>query len=75
MGSSHARAYHSMPEFEVVGLVSRGAASRGRVNAELGGQYVEFSEYRDALKQTRETMRMRGLKPPRLPEELAELEK
>ena len=29
----------------------------------------------EALKQTRDTMRMRGLKPPRLPEELAELEK
>ncbi|WUR84513.1 hypothetical protein OG967_39940 [Streptomyces phaeochromogenes] len=29
----------------------------------------------EALKQTRNTMRMRGLKPPRLPEELAELEK
>lgn len=28
----------------------------------------------DQLKQTRTTMRMRGLKPPRLPEDLAELE-
>ena len=25
MGASHARAYHKMPEFEIVGLVSRGA--------------------------------------------------
>ena len=24
MGASHARAYHRMPEFEIVGLVSRG---------------------------------------------------
>ena len=24
MGASHARAYHKMPEFEIVGLVSRG---------------------------------------------------
>ena len=29
MGASHARAYHKMPEFEIVGLVSRGPASRG----------------------------------------------
>ena len=28
MGASHARAYHKMPEFEIVGLVSRGPASR-----------------------------------------------
>ena len=30
MGASHARAYHKMPEFEIVGLVSRGPASRAR---------------------------------------------
>lgn len=33
-----------------------------------------WGQAEDALKQTRATMRMRGLKPPRLPEELAELE-
>ena len=49
MGSSHARAYHSMPEFEIVGLVSRGSTSRRRLNAELGGRYPEFSDYADAL--------------------------
>jgi predicted dehydrogenase len=48
MGSSHARAYHATPEFEIVGLVSRGA-SRRRLNAELGGRYDEFSDYFDAL--------------------------
>ena len=28
MGSSHARAYHRLPDFDIVGLVARGAASR-----------------------------------------------
>ena len=37
MGASHARAYHKMPEFEIVGLVSRGPASRGAISKELGG--------------------------------------
>src|SRR5688572_23763685 len=53
MGSSHARAYQAMPEFDIAGLVSRGAASRHRLNAELGGGHTEFSDYRDALVQTR----------------------
>ncbi|WP_405797214.1 helix-turn-helix domain-containing protein [Streptomyces sp. NBC_01506] len=34
----------------------------------------EWEQAEAALRQTRNTMRMRGLKPPRLPEELAELE-
>ena len=54
MGLSHARAYHAMSQdFEIVGLVSRGAKSRGRVNADLGGGLPEFSDYFEALKQTR----------------------
>ncbi len=52
MGSSHARAYHAMPEFEIVGLVSRGATSRRQLNADLGGRYPEFSHFHDALAQT-----------------------
>jgi len=44
MGSSHARAYHAMPEFEIAGLVSRAALSRRRLNGELGGRYPEFSD-------------------------------
>lgn len=35
MGTSHARAYHTMEEFEIVGLVSRGAESRERLSKEL----------------------------------------
>jgi predicted dehydrogenase len=49
MGASHARAYHRMPEFQIVGLVSRGESSRRRLNAELGGGYEEFPNYEQAL--------------------------
>ncbi len=52
MGASHARAYHRMPEFEIVGLVSRGPKSRGALSAELGG-LPDFGDYREALKATR----------------------
>ena len=52
MGASHARAYHKMPEFEIVGLVSRGAASRERLSQELGG-YPTFGDYEAALAETR----------------------
>ena len=51
MGASHARAYHKMPEFTIVGLVSRGAASRQAISKELGG-LPEFSDYCDALAKT-----------------------
>ena len=36
MGSSHARAYHEIDGFHVTGVVSRGAASRTALAAELG---------------------------------------
>jgi len=49
MGASHARAYHRMPDFTIAGLVSRGEASRGKLNAELGGGYEGFSSYEQAL--------------------------
>jgi predicted dehydrogenase len=52
MGASHARAYHKMPEFEIVGVVSRGADSRRAISQELGG-LAEFSDYYDALKTTK----------------------
>ena len=54
MGTSHARAYHAMTDdFEIVGLVARGAASRQKLNAEFGGRYAEFADYADALAQTK----------------------
>jgi predicted dehydrogenase len=52
MGASHARAYHSLPDFEIVGLVSRTPASRERLAAELGG-YPTFGDFDQALAATR----------------------
>ena len=52
MGASHARAYHKMKEFEIVGLVSRGPASREALSKELGG-VPEFSDYDAALAATK----------------------
>jgi predicted dehydrogenase len=52
MGASHARAYHRMPGFEVVGVVSRGKTSRATLAAELGG-VPEFGDYLGALRETR----------------------
>lgn len=51
MGSSHARAYHQLDGFELVGLVSRGAKSRELLSNELGG-IPTFHDYELALKQT-----------------------
>jgi len=48
MGASHARAYHRMPEFQLVGLVSRGPESRRALSAELGG-LPEFGHFHEAL--------------------------
>jgi predicted dehydrogenase len=54
MGASHARAYHQLAgDFTIVGLVSRGTASRQKLNTELGGRYAEFSDYASALASTR----------------------
>ncbi len=53
MGSSHARAYRALPGFAIAGLVSRGAASRGRLNAALGGGIPEFGDYATALAETK----------------------
>src|SRR6266542_5075574 len=52
MGASHARAYHKMPEFEIVGLVTRGPTSRAALSKELGG-LSEFSDYYEALAATK----------------------
>ncbi len=49
MGTSHARAYHQLDQFEIVGLVSRGAESRERLSKELGG-LPTFDDYETALK-------------------------
>jgi len=51
MGASHARAYHKLDGFKIVGLVSRGSKSRNRLSAELNHPPT-FSDYEDALKTT-----------------------
>ena len=48
MGISHARAYHKMEQFEIVGLVSRGARSREALSDELGG-YPTYGDFHHAL--------------------------
>ncbi|MEY4854533.1 MAG: hypothetical protein RIR32_1209 [Verrucomicrobiota bacterium] len=53
MGRSHALAYHQLPGFQIVGLVTRSAASRAKLNQELGGGYPEFADFREALKATK----------------------
>ena len=51
MGISHARAYHSIPDFEIVGLVSRKPGSREKLSKELGG-LPTFSDFTTALNST-----------------------
>ena len=53
MGRSHALAYHRIPGFEICGIVTRSADSRGKLNAELGGGYAEFADFHEALSETK----------------------
>jgi predicted dehydrogenase len=52
MGTSHARAYHALDAFDIVGLVSRTPASRTRLSDELGG-YPTFADFEEALHATK----------------------
>lgn len=51
MGASHARAYHQLDGFEIVGFVSRKPDSREKLSKELGG-YPTFGDYKSALQTT-----------------------
>lgn len=51
MGTSHARAYHKLEDFNIVGLVSRGPESRERLSEELGG-LPTYDNYEEALEHT-----------------------
>lgn len=53
MGRSHALAYHKLPGFEICGIVTRSPESRAKLNAELGGGYPEFSDFHEALRETK----------------------
>jgi len=53
MGSSHARSYYKIPEFELVGLVSRTPNNaRESLAKELGG-VKQFNNFEDALKESK----------------------
>lgn len=51
MGASHARAYHKMDGFLLVGLVARGPERRGKLAKELGG-VAEFDSLEKAIAET-----------------------
>lgn len=52
MGKSHAKAYHAMDGFEIVGVVSRGEKSRRALLDELNADYPQFGNYEEALAAT-----------------------
>jgi predicted dehydrogenase len=52
MGTSHARAYQKLEDFNIVGVVSRGPESRGRLSKELGG-VDKYGNYEEALAATK----------------------
>ena len=52
MGASHARAYHALDDFEIVGLVSRKPESREKLSRDLGG-YPTFADFDEALRTAR----------------------
>jgi predicted dehydrogenase len=51
MGASHAKAYHTMDEFEICGLVSRGESNKV-LNLSLGTNYPLFDQYQLAIDET-----------------------
>lgn len=52
MGASHAMAYHTIDGFEICGIVSTGR-SKELLNEKLGGGYILFSDYKEALETTK----------------------
>lgn len=51
MGASHARTYHDLDDFEIVGLVSRGD-SKVKLNEMLQANYPLYDDYNQALADT-----------------------
>ncbi len=52
MGASHAQAYQTLDGFEICGIVSTGT-SKHVLNEKLGGGYPLFSDYAEALAETK----------------------
>ncbi len=53
MGRSHALAYHQIDGFEIVGIVTRSPGSREALDKELGGGHAGFSDFHEALRETK----------------------
>ena len=53
MGRSHALAYHQLEGFEICGIVTRSSSSRESLNQELGGSYPLFTDFHQALAETK----------------------
>jgi len=51
MGASHALAYHQLDGFDICGLVSTGK-SKEVLNEKLGGGYILYNSYEEALEST-----------------------
>ncbi|UJH90163.1 Gfo/Idh/MocA family oxidoreductase [Antarcticibacterium sp. 1MA-6-2] len=52
MGASHAKAYHSIEDFSICGLVSTGK-SKELLNQELGGSYELFDNFEEGMRMTK----------------------
>jgi predicted dehydrogenase len=52
MGASHAYAYHTLDGFEICGLVSTGK-SKNILNEKLGGGYSLYTDFYEALQETK----------------------
>ena len=53
MGRSHALAYHQLDGFKIDGIVTRSPNSRDALDEELGGGYDGFSDFHEALRETK----------------------
>lgn len=53
MGSSHARAYNKLDEFEIVGIVDQDPKRVEDFNASVNGNYKHFSDFSVALAETK----------------------
>ncbi|NDC64126.1 MAG: gfo/Idh/MocA family oxidoreductase, partial [Planctomycetia bacterium] len=53
MGISHAKAYHAMDGFRIVGVVARGETSRRALLDTLGADFPQFSDFETALAATK----------------------
>ncbi len=53
MGRAHAKAYHEMDGFEIVGICTRSLESSARLNEEFGSSYAQFTDFDKALEETK----------------------